>query len=166
MNTRTSITAVFSLCLLFFIPCAFTSAADAQANVAGTWTIAVSGETGSASQTIVLKQEGGKITGSFKGPRQSGDLEGTVDGNKIAFHVKTPVPGELLFRVTTGHVTMFYKRECQEKKLLPRLEGAKKFFLTSSPCIDVRIRDFSDSPDSSCWRNDVHRFLMHQAVWL
>jgi len=56
------------------------------------------------------------------------------------------------------HVTMFYKRECQGKKLLPRLEGAKKFFLTSSPCIDVRIRDFSDSPDSSCWRNDVHRF--------
>jgi hypothetical protein len=76
------------------------------------------------------------------------------------------VPGELLFRVTTGHVTLFYKRECQEKKLLPRLEGAKKFFLTSSPCIDVRIRDFSDSPDSSCWRNDVHRFLMHQAVGL
>ena len=63
-------------------------------------------------------------------------------------------------------VTMFYKKECQGKKLLPRLEGAKKFFLTSSPCIDVRIRDFSDSPDSSCWRNDVHRFLMHQAVGL
>src|SRR4029077_4288493 len=64
------------------------------------------------------------------------------------------------------NVTLFYKRECQEKKPLPRLEGAKKFFLTSSPCIDVRIRDFSDSPDSSCWRNDVHRFLMHQAVGL
>jgi hypothetical protein len=92
MNTRTSITAVFFLCLLFTIPCALTSAADAPANVAGTWTIAVSGETGSASQTIVLKQEGSKITVSFKGPRQSGDLEGTVDGNKIAFHVKTPVP--------------------------------------------------------------------------
>jgi hypothetical protein len=63
-------------------------------------------------------------------------------------------------------VTLFYKKECQGKKPLPRLEGAKKFFLTSSPCIDVRIRDFSDSPDSSCWRNDVHRFLMHQAVGL
>src|SRR6516165_6882647 len=28
------------------------------------------------------------------------------------------------------------------KKLLPRLEVAEKFFLTSSPRIDVRIRDF------------------------
>jgi hypothetical protein len=64
------------------------------------------------------------------------------------------------------NVTLFYKRECQEKKLSLQLEGAEKFFLTSSPCIDMRIRDFPDSPDSSCWRNDVHRFLMHQAVWL
>src|SRR5712671_2423513 len=52
---------------------------------------------------------------------------------------------------------MFYKRECQEKKLPLRLEVAGKSFLTSSPCIDMRIRDFPDSPDSSCWRNDVHR---------
>src|SRR5205823_15004269 len=61
----------------------------------------------------------------------------------------------------TGHVTLFYKRECQEQKLPP-----EKFFLTSSPCIDMTIRDLPDSPDSSFWRNDVHRFLMHQAVWL
>jgi hypothetical protein len=53
-----------------------------------------------------------------------------------------------------------------QKKLSLELEGVEEFFLTSNPCIDVRIRDFSDSPDSSCWRNDVHRFLMHQAVWL
>ncbi len=33
-----------------------------------------------------------EFTGKFKGPRQSGDLEGAVDGNKIAFGVKTRVP--------------------------------------------------------------------------
>src|SRR2546425_7711360 len=66
----------------------------------------------------------------------------------------------------TGPVTAFYIRGCQEKKLLPRLEEAKKFFLASSPCIEVRIRDCSVSPDSSRWRDDVVRFMTQQAVRL
>jgi hypothetical protein len=79
-------------------------AADEAVNVAGTWNVSVSGEAGSAQQTIVLKQEGGKITGTFKGPRQSGPLEGTVDGNKISFHVSTRVP--LDYKGTVGGDTM------------------------------------------------------------
>jgi hypothetical protein len=67
-------------------------AADEPANVAGTWSITVSGEAGSANQTIVLKQDGNKITGTFRGPRQSGTLEGAVLGNKISFHVNTRIP--------------------------------------------------------------------------
>jgi hypothetical protein len=66
-------------------------AADESANVAGTWKIRVTGESGSADQTMVLKQDGNKITGAFKGPRQSGSLEGLVDGNNITFHVNTRV---------------------------------------------------------------------------
>jgi hypothetical protein len=68
--------------------CSASKAADAPANVAGTWTFAVSGAAGSATQTIVIQQDGAKITGTFKGPRQSGTIEGTVDGNRISFHVK------------------------------------------------------------------------------
>jgi hypothetical protein len=30
-------------------------------------------------------------------------------------------------QLTARDVTLFYKKECQGKKLLPRLEGAKKF---------------------------------------
>jgi hypothetical protein len=67
-------------------------AADEPANVAGTWNITVSGEAGSANQTIVLKQDGNKITGTFRGPRQSGTLEGSVLGNKISFHVNARIP--------------------------------------------------------------------------
>lgn len=67
-------------------------AADTPANVAGKWDVSVSGDAGSASQTINLQQDGNKISGTFKGPRQSGPLEGTVDGNNIKFHVKTRVP--------------------------------------------------------------------------
>jgi len=67
-------------------------AADEPANVAGTWNLSVSGEAGSAQQTIVPKQEGNKITGTFKGPRQSGLLEGAVDRSNISFHASTRVP--------------------------------------------------------------------------
>src|SRR5260370_30183261 len=67
---------------------------------------------------------------------------------------------------STCSVTAFYIRGCQEKKVLPRLEGAKKFLLTSSPCIEVRIRDCSVSPDSSRWRDDVVRLMTQQAVRL
>jgi hypothetical protein len=67
-------------------------AQDKAANVTGTWAVSVTGDAGNAEQTIVLKQDGSKITGTFKGPRQSGPLEGTVDGNNVSFHVATRVP--------------------------------------------------------------------------
>jgi hypothetical protein len=69
----------------------FTLAADEPANVTGTWKITVTGESGSAEQTVVLNQDGNKITGTFRGPRQSGSLEGLVDGNKITFHVNARI---------------------------------------------------------------------------
>jgi len=72
--------------------CGLAFAADDPAKVAGTWKVSVSGGAGSAEQTIILKQDGNKITGTFKGPRQSGPLEGTVEGNNISFHVATRVP--------------------------------------------------------------------------
>jgi len=81
---------VVCICALFLGSSAFGE--GTPANVAGTWKISVSGEAGHAEQIIVLKQEGNKITGTFKGPRQSGPLEGTVDGNNISFHVATRVP--------------------------------------------------------------------------
>jgi hypothetical protein len=66
-------------------------AGEEPASVRGTWKITATGESGSANQTIILKQDGNKITGTFKGPRQSGSLEGMVDGNRITFHVNARV---------------------------------------------------------------------------
>jgi len=83
---------VICACALLLFGCSFAAAQDKSANVAGNWTVSVTGDAGSAEQTIVLKQDGSKITGTFKGPRQSGPLEGTVDGNNISFHVATRVP--------------------------------------------------------------------------
>ena len=80
------------LAILLLAHGAIALATDEPSNVAGTWNVSVSGAAGSAQQTIVLQQDGTKISGTFKGPRQSGPLEGMVDGKNISFHVKTHVP--------------------------------------------------------------------------
>lgn len=79
-------------CTALVLLVACISAIAADANVAGPWNIKVSGEAGTANQKIDLKQDGNKITGTFKGPRQSGTIEGSVDGNNIKFRVKAFVP--------------------------------------------------------------------------
>ena len=80
-------------CALLIVTVAFVSVAvAADANVAGPWNIQVSGDAGSADQKIDLKQDGNVISGTFKGPRQSGTIEGTVNGNDIKFRVKAFVP--------------------------------------------------------------------------
>jgi hypothetical protein len=56
-------------------------------NVAGTWTVSATSGAGTATQTLIIQQDGGKISGTFKGPRQSGAVEGTVNGSTINFHV-------------------------------------------------------------------------------
>jgi hypothetical protein len=90
LKKKAASTAVVMFLLL--VVAAVANARPTPANVAGTWTISVSEGGQTADQTIDLKQDGGKITGTFKGPRQQGTLEGTVDGNNIKFHVNTRVP--------------------------------------------------------------------------
>ena len=89
MAKHTRDLALLAILVLFSFMMA---AGDTAADVTGTWTIQVTGDAGSASQTIILTQNGNKISGTFKGPRQSGKLEGAVAGNAIKFHVKTRVP--------------------------------------------------------------------------
>ena len=89
MKVKKSACIKLGLCIsVLSLLCSVSRAADASANVAGSWTFSVWGEAGRATQTIVIQQDGAKITGTFKGPRQSGTIAGTVDGNKISFHVK------------------------------------------------------------------------------
>ena len=60
------------------------------ANVEGKWTIYAKGADGETStKYIELKQDGTKLTGHFKGPNQSGGLEGTITGNNLMFKTKT-----------------------------------------------------------------------------
>lgn len=60
------------------------------ANVAGKWTIYPKGPTGlTGTKSIDLKQDGNALSGHFKGPNQSGGLEGTIERRHIVFHTKT-----------------------------------------------------------------------------
>jgi len=60
------------------------------ANVAGNWTIYAKGPTGRTStKYIELKQNGSALSGHFKGPNQSGGLEGTINQQHIVFRTKT-----------------------------------------------------------------------------
>jgi hypothetical protein len=86
------------LAFLAFLSLVVGSAAVAQqvpqdrppANVAGNWTIYSKSDDGkTATQYLQLKQNGTVITGHFKGPNQSGGLEGTMDVRHIVFRTKT-----------------------------------------------------------------------------
>jgi hypothetical protein len=60
------------------------------ANVVGTWTLSCRNWNGSRdTKTVQLRQNDTQITGHFKGPNQSGGLEGTVNGRHIMFRTKT-----------------------------------------------------------------------------
>ena len=89
-NTRRTLRCAGCIAILMLLISISVAAADA--NVAGAWNVKVSGDSGNADQKIDLKQDGNKISGTFKGPRQSGTIEGTLDGNNIKFRVKAFVP--------------------------------------------------------------------------
>ncbi len=60
------------------------------ANVAGKWTIyAKDPKGGTSTKYIELQQDGGTLKGHFKGPNQSGGLEGTIQERHIVFKTKT-----------------------------------------------------------------------------
>src|ERR1700758_4699102 len=91
------------VCLLLLV--VFCGAAWAQqapseqlpANVAGKWTLYCNDPNGTTSSKYLdLKQEGTTIKGHFKGPNQSGGVEGTINEQHLV--VRTKTRGVLVFR--------------------------------------------------------------------
>lgn len=103
-RNRINATKMLAISALLALAVSIAIAQDKPANVAGSWNIDVSGATGNAKQSMTLTQDGGKITGTFKGPRQSGTIDGTVDRNNIKFHVAAGIP--LDYAVTVSGDTM------------------------------------------------------------
>jgi L-seryl-tRNA(Ser) seleniumtransferase len=75
------------------------------ANVGGQWKAHVEFLRGSAGHTLVLEQKGSTLTGTHRGEILSGDLQGTVAGNKVQFRSSQPYEGTSLSFDFAGNVS-------------------------------------------------------------
>lgn len=63
---------------------------QAPDDVAGKWTIyANDPDGGTSTKYVEIKQNGTQLSGHFKGPHQSGGIEGTINVHHIVFRTKT-----------------------------------------------------------------------------
>lgn len=76
--------------------------AASQNSVAGTWNLSVVFDQGSGSPTIVVKQAGEKLTGTYTGQMGEFPFEGTFKDQNIAFTVSVNMQGNEIALVYTG----------------------------------------------------------------
>jgi hypothetical protein len=63
-------------------------------NVTGNWNLTVESQNGTTNPSVILKQEGETLTGTYKGRFGDSPLKGTVKGNDIQFTVRVEVQGQ------------------------------------------------------------------------
>jgi hypothetical protein len=104
MKTRLSLCCVFAV-LLVLAPLG-TAAANAsdKVDVTGTWLFEVETDQGSGSPTFTFKQDGEKLTGTYKGAFGEAQVQGTVKGNAIDFSFKISGQGMEGVATYTGTV--------------------------------------------------------------
>src|SRR5262245_26322410 len=73
-------------------------------NLSGNWKLTLETPNGSGSPSLVLKHEGEKLTGTYKGRFGESPLEGTVKDKDIKFTVKVNAQGNELQIEYTGTV--------------------------------------------------------------
>jgi hypothetical protein len=88
-----SITALTIFTAAFLLAAALTVGAQ-SANVSGNWKLSFETQNGAANPSVVLKQEGEKLTGTYKGRFGESPLEGAVKGKEIKFTVKLNAQGQ------------------------------------------------------------------------
>ena len=79
-------------------------AASPSVTVSGQWEARLEFGRGSATNTIVLEQDGAKLLGTHHGEFYEGDLSGTVSGNQVRFRTSTRAEGTRLSYEFTGTV--------------------------------------------------------------
>jgi hypothetical protein len=81
------------LLVIFYQAAAWSQQAPSQeapANVNGKWTLYCKDPNGSTSaKYLQIQQEGTNIKGHFKGPNQSGGIEGTINQQHLVVRTKT-----------------------------------------------------------------------------
>lgn len=73
---------------------AASSSGAQSANVTGTWKLTVETQGGTGNPTVVLKQEGEELSGTYKGRFGESPLKGAVKGKEIKFTIKVSAQGQ------------------------------------------------------------------------
>jgi len=74
------------------------------ASIAGQWELHLQFDRGSATHTLFLEQQGGRVYGTHRGEYYSGDLNGTVTSSTIHFQSSHAAEGTRLSYAFTGTV--------------------------------------------------------------
>ena len=82
------------------------SAASAKAttDITGAWAFQVESSAGSGTPTFTFKQDGEKLTGTYKGAFGEAPVTGTVKDNKVDFVIKVEAQGQPLTITYTGTI--------------------------------------------------------------
>jgi hypothetical protein len=72
--------------LLFLL--SFPMVAFAAANIAGTWNVKLDYRGQGGNATLVLRQDGEKLTGEYSGPRGDADVTGTINGRNVELELE------------------------------------------------------------------------------
>ena len=83
-----------------------TTASGASAdNITGVWNFNVETPAGTGTPVFTLKQEGEKVTGTYKGQLGETPVTGTVKGNDVMLMIKVSPQGEEITVTYTGKIT-------------------------------------------------------------
>jgi hypothetical protein len=87
------ITAITITTAAFLLAAVLTAGAQST-DVSGNWKLTLETPNGVSNPSLVLKQDGEKLTGTYKGRFGELPVEGTVKGKEIKFTVKVNAQGQ------------------------------------------------------------------------
>lgn len=76
----------------------------ADANVTGEWELTVESQMGTSNPHFVLKQDGTKVSGTYKGMLGEAPVTGTVKGNEVTLNLQVNAQGTDLAITYSGTV--------------------------------------------------------------
>jgi hypothetical protein len=82
----------------------FAATAAMAADASGTWGMSLEAPQGSIEATLILKQEGENVTGTYKGPRNEAPAKGTLKGDDLSLSVSITAGGQPVTLVITAKV--------------------------------------------------------------
>lgn len=80
------------------------ASAQTAPSLAGTWQLSCPNRKGQVRQiTLQIEQHGAELSGSFSGPRRSGKLSGTVQGDQVSLRIGADGRSIPLTGTSDGH---------------------------------------------------------------